>query len=46
MTPSVSRRHFARLFAIGGSAALFADPVVGPAGASGPASRTGGRRRR
>jgi selenocysteine lyase/cysteine desulfurase len=27
MTPSVSRRDFARLFAIGGSAALFADPV-------------------
>jgi len=27
MTPSVSRRHFARLFALGGSAALFADPV-------------------
>lgn len=27
MTPSVSRRHFARVFALGGSAALFADPV-------------------
>ena len=27
MTPSVSRRDFARLFAIGGSAALFADPA-------------------
>jgi selenocysteine lyase/cysteine desulfurase len=27
MTPSVSRRHFARLFALGGSAALFTDPV-------------------
>ncbi len=25
--PSVSRRHFARLFALGGSAALFADPA-------------------
>jgi selenocysteine lyase/cysteine desulfurase len=27
MTASVSRRNFAKLFAIGGSAALFADPV-------------------
>ena len=27
MTASVSRRDFARLFALGGSAALFADPV-------------------
>jgi isopenicillin-N epimerase len=27
MTPSVSRRDFARLFALGGSAALFTDPV-------------------
>ena len=27
MAQSVSRRDFARLFAIGGSAALFADPV-------------------
>ena len=27
MAASVSRRHFARLFALGGSAALFADPV-------------------
>jgi selenocysteine lyase/cysteine desulfurase len=27
MTPPVSRRHFARLFALGGSAALFADPA-------------------
>ena len=27
MAASVSRRDFARLFAIGGSAALFADPV-------------------
>jgi selenocysteine lyase/cysteine desulfurase len=44
MTPSVSRRHFARLFALGGSAALFADPAwarqapptppLNPAGAS------------
>jgi len=27
MTPPVSRRHFARLFALGGSAALLADPA-------------------
>jgi selenocysteine lyase/cysteine desulfurase len=27
MTPSVSRRDFTRLFALGGSAALFSDPV-------------------
>jgi selenocysteine lyase/cysteine desulfurase len=27
MAASVSRRHFARLFAVGGSAALFVDPV-------------------
>ena len=27
MAASVSRRDFARLFAVGGSAALFADPV-------------------
>ena len=27
MSASVSRRDFARLFAVGGSAALFADPV-------------------
>ena len=27
MAGSVSRRDFARLFAVGGSAALFADPV-------------------
>ena len=41
MAASVSRRDFARLFAIGGSAALFADPVwareYGQAPASSPA---------
>ena len=41
MAGSVSRRDFARLFAVGGSAALFADPVwareYGQANASSPA---------
>jgi len=40
MAGSVSRRDFARLFAVGGSAALFADPVwareYGQAGATSP----------
>jgi selenocysteine lyase/cysteine desulfurase len=37
MAASVSRRDFARLFAIGGSAALFADPVWAEQNAQAPA---------
>jgi len=37
MAASVSRRDFARLFAIGGSAALFADPVWAKQNAQAPA---------
>jgi isopenicillin-N epimerase len=44
MAQSVSRRDFARLFAVGGSAALFADPVWAReyGQASGPAPAIGG----
>lgn len=46
MTPSVSRRDFARLFALGGSAALFADPVwarqAPPAGPLAPGGASSG----
>jgi isopenicillin-N epimerase len=40
MTASVSRRDFARLFAVGGSAALFSDPVWAREYAQAPASPT------
>ncbi len=41
MAGSVSRRDFARLFAVGGSAALFADPVWGRENPQAPAFATG-----
>lgn len=41
MTAPVSRRDFARLFAIGGSAALFADPVWAKANPQAPAFAPG-----
>jgi isopenicillin-N epimerase len=40
MSATVSRRNFARLFAVGGSAALFADPVWAREHAQAPASPT------
>jgi selenocysteine lyase/cysteine desulfurase len=42
MTSSVSRRHFARLFALGGSAALFADPAWARQASSAPPLAPGG----
>ncbi len=42
MSETVSRRHFARLFAIGGSAALIADPVWARQTAPAPALAPGG----
>jgi isopenicillin-N epimerase len=41
MVSSVSRRDFTRLFALGGSAALFSDPVWAAARAAAPAFPTG-----
>jgi selenocysteine lyase/cysteine desulfurase len=42
MSPSVSRRHFARLFAVGGSAALFSDPAWAQQAAPASALASGG----
>jgi selenocysteine lyase/cysteine desulfurase len=46
MSTSVSRRHFARLFAVGGSAALFSDPAwaqqAAPASALAPGGAAAG----